>query len=263
VRSSLAGDALYRRIYRQFDVVFAHYESNRRTLQETFGLDPRRVVAIVHGNELVFERLRDPQQTVARLRHDLKLEPDRPVLLLLGTLARYKGAETMIEAMPAILASHPRACFVIAGFPGEDFDLADCQRRAVRLGVERAVRFVPRYIETGAVAAWMELAAVAVFPYHEVFQSGAMQMALTFGLPVVATRVGAAAEVVRDGETGLLVAPGDRRALAEAVTRLLADPERAARLGSAAAADARCRHAWTGVAETMLAEYRRLVEVAS
>jgi glycosyltransferase involved in cell wall biosynthesis len=263
VRSSRAGDALYRRVYQQFDVVFAHYESNRRALQETFGLDPRRVVAIVHGNELVFERLRDPRQTASGLRRELKLEPDRPVLLLLGTLARYKGAETMIEALPAVLASHPRACFVIAGFPGEDFDLPGCQRRAARLGIDRAVRFVPRYIESGAVAAWMELAAVAVFPYREVFQSGAMQTALTFGVPVVATRVGAAAEVVRDGETGLLVATGDRPALAQAVTRLLAEPELAARLGAAAAADARCRHSWTGVAQTMLVEYRRLVEARS
>lgn len=263
LRSSRPGTALYQRLYGQFDLVFAHFETNRRALQEAFGLDEWRVATIVHGNETIFERLRDPDVTPVRLRAALGIEPGQPVLLLFGTLARYKGPDTMIRALPDVLASHPGACLVLAGFPAPDFDFDTCRRLAAELDVEQAVRFVPRYIESGAVAAWMELAAVAVFPYRTVYQSGALQVALTFGVPVVVTRVGAAGDVVSDGENGLLVEPGDPAALARAVSRLLSDSALAARLGRAARADARRRFAWDGVARTMLDQYCRLMGVAS
>jgi glycosyltransferase involved in cell wall biosynthesis len=262
VRSSRPGRALYRRIYRQFDIVFAHYESNRRALQENFELDPRRLFAIVHGNEALFGRLRDPEQTPAQLRALLGIDSEHPIVLLFGTLTRYKGVDTIVKAMPDILASHPRARLVLSGFPADDFDLEGCRRVATGLGVGSAIRFVPRYIESSAVAAWMELASIAVFPYHEVYQSGALQIALTFGVPVVATRVGAAGEMVRDGDTGLLVPPDDPAALAAAINRLLDDPTGAARLGRAAAADACRRHSWAGVARAMMDEYRRMLEGA-
>lgn len=60
-----------------------------------------------------------------------------------------------------------------------------------------------------------------------------VHLAYTFGRPVVATTVGDIPAVVRDGETGLPVAPGDPSALAKALISLLADPEYAARLGTA------------------------------
>jgi glycosyltransferase involved in cell wall biosynthesis len=263
VRASRAGTAVYRRLYSQFDLVFAHFEANRRALQETFGLEDGRVATIVHGNEAIFERLRDRARTAIGLRADLRLDPDRRVLLLFGTLSRYKGADTMIRALPEVLGPHPDACLVLAGFPAPDFDVDTYRRLAASLGVDRALRVVARYIDSAAVAAWMDLAAVAVFPYRTVYQSGALQVALTFGVPIVATRVGAAAEVVRDGENGLLVEPGDPAALARAINRLLGDRSAARRLGSAAAEDARRRFAWEAVAQTMLGEYRRVLGDAS
>jgi glycosyltransferase involved in cell wall biosynthesis len=60
---------------------------------------------------------------------------------------------------------------------------------------------------------------VAVLPYADATQSGALQLAFGYGLPVVTTRVGGLAEVVDDGETGFLVPPGDPPALAAAVAR--------------------------------------------
>jgi len=65
------------------------------------------------------------------------------------------------------------------------------------------------------------------------------------GRPVVATRIGGLPEVVRDGETGLLVPADDPRALADAVIRLLEDPQLAAALGAAGRADARARFLMT------------------
>jgi glycosyltransferase involved in cell wall biosynthesis len=74
---------------------------------------------------------------------------------------------------------------------------------------------------------------VFVMPsYYETFGISCLE-AMAFGLPVVATRAGGLPEVVEDGVTGLLVPPGDTHALAEAIGRLLRDPDLRRRLGEA------------------------------
>jgi starch synthase len=81
--------------------------------------------------------------------------------------------------------------------------------------------------------------------------------AMGCGTPVVASRVGGIPELVVDGETGLLVPPDDPAALAEAVTALLADPDRRARMGCAARAQALARFESATIALQTLALYQQ------
>jgi starch synthase len=83
--------------------------------------------------------------------------------------------------------------------------------------------------------------------------------AMACGTPVVASRVGGIPEVVVDGETGFLVPPGDPRALAAAVREVLADPERAARLGHAGRRRVVDKFSWERIAERTLDVYRDAV----
>lgn len=246
-RRSAVDRFLYRRIYRCFERVFVHFEDNRRAFLADYGLPPERVVAIPHGNEAIFEELRDPKLDEAGLRRELGLAPDEPVLLLLGTLSHYKGIDLLLRAFARVA---PRARLVLAGFPAADFDLAAHQALARELGIEDRVLWVPRYVESEEVAAWMGLASVAVFPYREVFQSGALAIAQTFGVPVVASAVGAMPEAV--GGSGLLVPPGDPEALASALLSVLENPDLARRLGERARQDARERFAWERIGMTIV-----------
>lgn len=246
-RRSALDRFLYRRIYRCFDRVFVHFEDNRRAFLADYGLPPERVVAIPHGNEAIFEELRDPAVDEAGLRRELGLAADEPVLLLLGTLSHYKGIDLLLRAFARVAS---RARLVLAGFPAADFDLAAHQALARELGIEERVLWVPRYVESEEVAAWMGLASVAVFPYREVFQSGALAIAQTFGVPVVASAVGAMPEAV--GGSGLLVPPGDPEALASALLSILENPDLARRLGERARQDARERFAWERIGLTIV-----------
>ena len=250
-RRSALDRFLYRRIYRCFERVFVHFEDNRRAFLADYGLPPERVVSIPHGNEAIFEELRDPSLDEAGLRRELGLAPDEPVLLLLGTLSRYKGIDLLLRAFTRVAAP---ARLVLAGFPDADFDLAEHQALARELGIEDRVLWVPRYVESDEVAAWMGLASVAVFPYREVFQSGALALAQTFGVPVVASSVGAMPEAV--GGSGLLVPPGDPDALAAALLSVLEDPDLARRLGERARKDARERFSWERIGLAIVEETR-------
>jgi glycosyltransferase involved in cell wall biosynthesis len=258
-RSSRLLRFLFGRVYRQFETVFVHYETNRREFLSAFGLDPGRVACLPHGNQALFEELRDPARDPQALARELRLPPEARVVLSFGTMSRYKGADVLLHAFARVRRGEARARLVLAGFPAPDFDLAAHEALARRLGLGEDVRFVPRYVESAAVVTWMALAAVAVFPYKAVFQSGALHVAQTFGVPIVATRVGAMAEVIADGQTGLLVPAEDPEALADAVLRVLGDPDLARGLGRKARADALSRFAWEKVAGLVLDRYRALL----
>ena len=81
--------------------------------------------------------------------------------------------------------------------------------------------------------------------------------------PVIATRVGGIADIVQDGETGILVAQRDPRALADAIDRLLEDPVLAERLGIGGYEYARQHFAWPAVLEQTLALYAMAVPAVS
>jgi len=144
------------------------------------------------------------------------------------------------------------AKLVFAGYPSDDFDLPMHQELARKLGIGGAVTWIPEYIPSGDVAAWMEAASVIVFPYRDIYQSGALHVAQTFGVPIVASAIGAMQDVIEHDVSGLLVPPENPEALGDALLRLLTDRPLAARLGAQAAADAHGRFAWRTIAKGML-----------
>lgn len=252
-RSSLRR-AFYRRAYALFDHVFVHFERNRRELLATFPVPESRVTTIVHGNEEIFGELADPRARSDALRAGHGIPPDQDVVLFFGTLSHYKGTDLLLRAFPRIHAE-AGARLVVAGFPAPGFDLGAQKELARETGVESAVTWVAEYIPAGEVAAWMRLASVIVFPYRDVYQSGALHVAQTFGVPIVATAVGAIGDVIEHEVSGLLVPADDVRALSSAVVRLLRDRALAERLGARAARDAQDRFSWRAVARTILRAY--------
>ena len=235
---------LYRHIYRLFDVVFVHFDRNAAEFAKSFG--GRRVGVIKHGNEGLFEELRDPAIDAAALRTRLEIGTE-PVVLFFGTLSHYKGVDVLLDAFPRV-HRETGARLVIAGYPLPDFTVP---------ALQDSVTLVPEYVKSEEVAAWMELASVIVFPYRDIYQSGAIHVAQTFGVPTVASAVGAMQDVVEHEVSGLLVPPENADALAAAVIRLLNDRDLASRLGARFAADARGPFSWRANAETILGAYRR------
>lgn len=174
-----------------------------------------------------------------------------PVLLLLGRVVRDKGFDLALEALPAILRRHPQARLVVAGAGPALPELQALSRSA---GLEEQVRFLG-WVEPEQVAALINTATLVLVPsrWREAFGLVALQAA-SQARPVVAARVGGLPEVVADGETGLLVPKEEPAALAEAVLRLLAEPELAIRLGEQGRRRASERFGW----ETHLDAFSRL-----
>ena len=250
--------SFYRRIYRLFDAVFVHFERNRREFTDTFGIPAERVAVIVHGNEAIFGELRRAGTSAATIRERLGVTPGEKVVLFFGLLSKYKGTDVLLEAFPRV-HRETGARLVLAGFPSPEFDLGAQREIARAAGIESAVTWFPEYIPTEEVAAWMEMASVSVFPYRDIYQSGALHVPHTFGVPIVASAIRAMQDVIEHEASGLLVPPGEPAALADAIVRILKDPDLGRALGTRAAADAKTKFSWESIAGIILDHSSRLL----
>lgn len=178
----------------------------------------RRVDVVPHPTYDLFAT--GPQPTRQQAREALGLHGDDEVALFFGLIRPYKGLPVLLEAL-AHGRERRRIRLVIAG---ECYgDASEVTAQIERLGLTDRVTAHLHYIANEEVGRYMQAADVVVAPYLHATQSGIVQVAYAFGVPVITTRVGGIPEVVWQGETGLLVEPGDRDGLANALVRFFAE----------------------------------------
>ena len=159
----------------------------------------------------------DHQEPCCTLREEYAMEPDAPIVGVVGRLELEKGHPTLLEAWPLVLAEQPGAYLMIVG----EGSRLDALRAITReQGIERHVIFTGRRDDIPAITAAFD---VAVLPSYREAQGLTILEAMALSRPVVASRVGGIPEMVEDGVTGLLVPPHDPPALAAAIVRLLSD----------------------------------------
>jgi glycosyltransferase involved in cell wall biosynthesis len=201
-------------------IVMSEYSSC--VLQQVFKVPAEKIDLIPHGiPDLPFE-----QPDLYKKRFSCL---GKTVLLTFGLLSPNKGFESVIEAMPSILASHRNAVYMIAGAThpqtrvreGDRYRLG-LQALAKKLGVERQVLFVNRFVAPEEMAALVGLADIYITPYcHEAQAvSGTLAFALGAGKAIISTPYWYAAEVLDQGR-GALVPFNNPAAIATASIALL------------------------------------------
>jgi len=152
----------------------------------------------------------------------------RKVILTFGLLGPSKGLENMIEALPAVVAQHPDAVYIILGAThpgviahmGEEYRLG-LQRRAKELGVDKHIRWFNRFVELDELVEFLGCADVYVTPYENEAQitSGTLAYALGTGKATVSTPYWYAQEMLADGR-GVIVPFKDTAAMSSAINDL-------------------------------------------
>jgi glycosyltransferase involved in cell wall biosynthesis len=234
------------RVTRQFPRLITVSDSSRRDILDQMHVRPDRLhVVPVGANPAVFR----PRPDVRRVRGRIMTTASADVPM--------KGLAPLLEALAKVRTERNDAHLVVIGkMKGKSTIPALIDR----LALGDAVTFVSGVTTERIVELYAEAEAAAVPSLYEGFSLPAIE-AMACGLPIVATTGGALPEVVgRDGETGLLVPPGDPGALATALLRALGDAELRDRLGTAGRARVLEHFTWRAAAARTVEQYRALLD---
>jgi L-malate glycosyltransferase len=186
------------------------------------------------AERLRFERV--PARKIAVVPNGIDVEtfdaralaPPLRRVVSVANLRQEKGHDVLIDAAARVVHCFPDARFDLVG-DGPERERLEALVRA--RGLSRAVVF-RGHVEN--VAAILEQADIFAHPSRTEAFPNALLEAMAAGLPVVASAVGGIPEIIEEGHTGLLVPAGDRQALADRISRLMADGDEGVRIGAAA-----------------------------
>lgn len=259
-------DSLLNRItlriqYRLCDHIFVHTQKMKDELCQDFDVPERAVTVIRHPINNAFP---DTQLTPADAKRRLALRDDERAVLFFGRIRPYKGIEHLLAAfklLPANTQGNYR--LIVAGEPkkGSEAYLDEIQQTIQREFKQEQVIVRIQFIPDDEMELYLKAADVLVLPYKEIFQSGVLFLAYSFGLPVVATDVGSFREEIVEGGTGFLCQPGDPAELAKAIEKYFAsDLYKDLKFRRREIKDyADANHSWSAVADLTRSAYAELL----
>lgn len=202
-------------VYRLADRIITSGEAVKALVARA-GIPERRIVSIPAG---VDTSRFHPGVSGRALRQELGLGVDGPVVGLVANVRGSKGHNIFLEAAREIAATVPSTRFLIVG---EGIGYDEVRRRVEAMGLGRHLVMTGFRRDIPEVMAALDVLTLPSIRSEAISQ--VVPQALAVGTPVVASTVGGSPEVIRDGETGRLVPPGDAHALARAILELLRDP---------------------------------------
>ena len=214
-------------------------------------LDPERFkVSYIGVDPARFQQL----NPAAEVRRELGLSGEVPLVALVARMDNWaKGHKELFAALRLLAPSHQLQALVIGSGRRE----AEIRALAREVGVSETVHFLGNRADVPDLLNAVDL---YVNPSYTEGFSRSLLEAMAASRPVIASRVGGMAEVVRDGDNGLLVPPQDPAALAQALARLLDDPDFAKKLGDRAREDVEANYTLERLYREINEMYGELVE---
>jgi glycosyltransferase involved in cell wall biosynthesis len=248
-RQNIFGADYTKRIsfYRSQQII-VHAKFLKQILHQQFGLPTERIQVLANGE---FGNL------YQRRSNDLNASPEPYTLLFFGRVWPYKGLKYLLAALPIIAAKFPAVKLVIAG-KGENL------KNYFPAGYDpNQIEIINDFIPPSQVASIFQRSTIVVLPYIEASQSGVISLAYGMGKLVVASAVGGLQEVVRSGQDGLLVPPGDVAALSAAIIELFNDQQLQTKLRAGALARCTQDLDWHNVAWQTVNVYHQAITTKS
>jgi glycosyltransferase involved in cell wall biosynthesis len=241
---------------RLFDFIINAYE---KTVSKLIIQNSDEIVAVSSAVMKHALSLGAPSSKVKVIPNGVDLEEFKPrrefektevkKIIFVGRLFPNKGIQYLVKAAPIVLAKHPYVEFIIVGRGPMEAELRNMVKR---LNIEHAFKFlgiVPSVPEV------MNQCDIFVRPSLTEGMPLTILEAMACGLPVIASKIPGSSEVVKDGETGILVEVGNVEKLSNAIIRLLEDENYAEKIRTRAYEFVKKHYSWDRIAEEYLKTY--------
>jgi len=240
----------YKRIYQTFDKIIVHAKQNKRELIKKFNVSQNKVKVIYHGNLFAVSKL-SPELTTQEARRILGLSQKDFILLFFGNIRPYRGLDTAIKAMVYLRNISEIKLIVV----GKMHNFSLCRDLIDLLRIRDTTSFYLNYIPLKYVGEYFYAADVVVCPYHKIYQSGVIQLAYSFGRPVISTKTGGIPEVIDQGKSGFLVPTDDPKSLAKKILEMYQNQEKTRLMGRYALELAKTKFNWSDIAKRTIEIY--------
>ena len=247
----------YGKLYKTADLLICHGKEARTRLIEEFAIPAEKIVVVPHGPMFAKAHQVSPEEA----RATLGFRPEEVIVLCFGVISPYKGIDWLLRAWEKV-PDRKNACLMIAG-TGDPALLASIEQDVRDLNIADSVRLHLRFVPTEMVPSFYQAADVLAYPYRESTTSGAITTGIGFGKAIVASGLPTICEILREGETALLVDCGDQTELAKALSQLIHDPKLRARLSANVAALSQRWSSWEAIAERTRQCYEAVLTCAA
>lgn len=228
-------------------VTFSNH--SKALLTNKFMVNENKIYVIPFGNFLPFNKNRFTKKSA---RNKLKIPIEKKVILFFGYIRKYKGLDYLIKAFRYL--DNNDLLLVIAGSPyqkGMDRHLREFSKLPY-------IRVYPYHIDRDEIELYFKSSDIVVYPYVEIFTSGALHLAFAYKKPVIATNVGCFPEDM--GDAGILVPPRDPKALARAIMELLDDEKLQKKIAKKGYERAKNYFSWERIAKMYYKMYEDLIK---
>lgn len=243
------------------DFIFTQSEEDRQEAIKLKICKEDKIAWIGNGIDLhKFNPANIKQEDKENLLKELGLEQARYIVGIIGRLVREKGFMEFFTAASLVLKRHPETYFLVIGdalVSDYDASKAEIYQHIEQLGIKEHVRFTGFRSDIPQLLSLMD---VYTLPSYREGMPRSIIEAMAMAKPVVATNIRGCREEILDGETGFLVPVGDAKALADAILRLVENPELAAEMGKRGQERALKLYDEQQVLQRQLEVYKKLIQ---
>ena len=195
------------------DIYIGVCDAVKENLAES-GINPSKIRVVPNGVEKI---KKFAQEEINTLKQELGIKPDEMVFGVFARVEKIKGHRFFIKAANRVIKEGYKAKFLVVG---DGTEMSDIKERVKNYGIEDNVIFTGYVKDTSKL---LNIIDVNVIASHSEAMSLALLEAMSIGKPSIATKVGGNPQVIRNGESGILVNPADSSSLSEAMIKMLED----------------------------------------
>ena len=189
-------------VYKSATKIIVHTPSIKQAMLEMFSISEEKVFVV--PAVLPISEERDASITKELSREKLNLSDDDQIILFFGYIREYKGLDILLKAFDSVKPNHKDLKLIVAGRPHTPELLQQYTAQIDGLSSQDSIIFIPEFIPDEEVDFYFRAADIVAVPYKQIYLSGVLQVAFSYGKPILATNVGNFKDLIISGENGYI-----------------------------------------------------------